>query len=152
MADVISVSSLAEEFIPNKQSWQLFKDQGFRFFFTLLLIALYIMTFVLFESHNIVSHDQMIWYNTVSTIINLALGLNFLEAFKDMAKVLRWRVLANRSFTVREVDLILGGESLLNLGTLMWESMKKPLTLLVCASWIGLNLLAQGLFVSTIPA
>lgn len=147
-----SGSSLAGDFDPNKQSWQLFKDQGFRLFFTLLLIALYIMIFVLFEHYNNISHHRMIWYNTISTIINLALGLNFLEAFKDMAKVLRWRVLADRSFTVREVDLILSGESLLSLGTLMWESAKKPLILLVCTSWIALNLLAPGLFASTISA
>ena len=110
------------------------------------------MIFVLFERYNNVSHHRLVWYNTISTIINLALGLNFFEAFKDMAKVLRWRVLAYKSFTVREVDLILSGESLLSLGTLMWESAKKPLTLLVCTSWIALNLLAQGLFTSTISA
>ena len=59
------------------------------------------------------------------------------EAFKDMAKVLRWRVLANRYFTVREADLILAGESLMKLGTLMRESRKKPLTVFVCAFWVS---------------
>ncbi|KAL9003632.1 MAG: hypothetical protein Q9188_003509 [Gyalolechia gomerana] len=54
-----------------------------------------------------------------------------------MAKVLRWRVLANRKFTVRETDLILGGESLLKLVTLMRGSFRKPLTLLVCAFWLA---------------
>lgn len=54
-----------------------------------------------------------------------------------MAKVLRWRVLANRKFSVRETDLILGGESLLNLVTLMRDSMRKPLTLTVCICWVG---------------
>ena len=55
--------------------------------------------------------------------------------------MLRWRVLASRKFTVREADLILGGESLMKLMTLMWELMwessKKPLTLFVCAIWVG---------------
>lgn len=54
-----------------------------------------------------------------------------------MAKVLRWRVLANRRFTVRQADLVLGGESLTKLLTLMKESRKSPLTLLVCACWVG---------------
>lgn len=61
-----------------------------------------------------------------------------------MARVFRWRVLAKRPFTAREVDLILGGESLMKLATLMWESRRKPFTILVCLSWIALNLLAQG--------
>ena len=52
--------------------------------------------------------------------------------------MLRWRVLADRPFTVREADLILGGDSLSKLGTLMLESKKKPLTLLLCAFWVSL--------------
>lgn len=58
------------------------------------------------------------------------------EAFKDMAKVLRWRVLANGHHTVREADLILGGESLMKLISLMWES-RRPLTLFVCTAWVS---------------
>lgn len=102
------------------------------------------MTLVLFEKAGNVSHDSKLWFNVITTSLNLALGLNFLEAFKDMAKVLRWRVLANRPFSVREADLILSGESLMKLGTLMLESFKKPVTFLVCASWIALNIIAQG--------
>ena len=58
------------------------------------------------------------------------------EAFKDMAKVLRWRVLANRHHSVREADLILGGESLMKLLTLMWES-RRPLTVFICTTWVS---------------
>ena len=113
--------------------------------FTIVLIALFIATLAAFENAGIVSHNSKLWFNVVTTILNLALGINFLEAFKDMAKVLRWRVLANRPFSIREADLILGGENLMNLGTLMLESLKKPVTVLVCASWIGLNILAQAI-------
>ena len=54
-----------------------------------------------------------------------------------MAKVLRWRILANRAFTIRETDLILGGESLMKLLELMWESKRKPITLCVCLAWVS---------------
>ena len=77
------------------------------------------MTLALFEKNGNVSHDSKLWFNTIATVLSLALGLNFLKAFKAMAKVLRWRVLANRPFTIREADLILGSESLMKLGTLM---------------------------------
>ncbi|KAL9599152.1 MAG: hypothetical protein Q9219_004019 [cf. Caloplaca sp. 3 TL-2023] len=106
--------------------------------------ALTIITLKVYEQKGSVGHDNKILFNTVITVLNLALGLNFLEAFKDMAKVLRWRVLANRNFTVRETDLILGGESLINHFTLMKESMKKPLMFTLCAFWILLNILAQA--------
>ena len=55
-----------------------------------------------------------------------------------MAKVLRWRVLADRGFTVRETDLILGSESLMKLTELMLESFKKPLVFFICLVWVSL--------------
>lgn len=134
----------ANKFEPIQQTWRLFKEQAFHLVSTIILVALFIMTLVLFKKAGNVSLASKVWFNVIITTLNLALGLNFLEAFKDMAKVLRWRVLANRPFTIREADLILGGESLLKLGTLMWESPTKPVTVLVCASWIALNFLAQA--------
>ena len=85
-----------------------------------------------------------------------------------MAKILRWRVLAHRSFTIRETDLILGSESLMKILELMWECLRKPLTLLLCTTWvrpvpelnsdttadtcsqIAVNLVGSQLFVSLI--
>lgn len=57
-----------------------------------------------------------------------------------MAKILRWRILANQSFSLREADLILGGDSLVTLTTLMRESWKKPRTLFVCAAWVSFEI------------
>lgn len=139
-----TASTYAKSFDPKRQSWQLLVEQTPRLIFTAVLVAVTIITLKVYEQKGSVGHDNKIVFNTIITVLNLALGLNFLEAFKDMAKVLRWRVLANRRFTVRETDLILGGESLINLTTLMRESMKKPLTLFVCAAWICLNILAQA--------
>ncbi|KAL9583595.1 MAG: hypothetical protein Q9203_005019, partial [Teloschistes exilis] len=115
-------TTCSRTFRPRKQLWKLLGDQ------------------IAYKNKETVPHTDKIVFNTIITVLSLALGLNFLEAFKDMAKVLRWRVLANRKFSVRETDLILGGESLMNLVTLMRESMKKPLTLTVCICWIALNL------------
>ncbi|KAL8651895.1 MAG: hypothetical protein Q9226_004493 [Calogaya cf. arnoldii] len=136
-------SRLTRTFSPNTQSWEIFRGQFWRLLFTAVLVALVIITLTIYDDRKAVAHDDKITFNTIITVLNLALGLNFFEAFKDMAKVLRWRVLANRKFTVRETDLILGGESLSKLFTLMRESMKKPLTSFVCAFWLALNLLAQ---------
>ncbi|KAL8777661.1 MAG: hypothetical protein Q9213_007760 [Squamulea squamosa] len=137
-------SNYAKTFNSQAQSWQILCDQVFRLVFTAVLVALVVITLKVYEQKGSVGHDNKIVFNTAITVLNLALGLNFLEAFKDMAKVLRWRVLANRRFTVRETDLILGGESLVNLAKLMKESMRKPLMFWICASWIFLNFLAQA--------
>ncbi|KAL9605846.1 MAG: hypothetical protein Q9179_000956 [Wetmoreana sp. 5 TL-2023] len=108
-----------------------------RLIFTAVLVVLVTIVLKVYQDRGTVAHTDKITFNTIITVLNLALGLNFLEAFKDMAKVLRWRVLANRRFTVRETDLILGGESLTKLITLMRESMRKPLTLFVCICWLA---------------
>ncbi|KAL9579949.1 MAG: hypothetical protein Q9212_004785 [Teloschistes hypoglaucus] len=134
----------SRSFRPRNQLWKLLGDQMWRLIFTVVLVALVLITLRVYKNKGTVTHTDKIVFNTIITVLNLALGLNFLEAFKDMAKVLRWRVLANRKSSVRETDLILGGESLMNLVTLMRESMRKPLTLTVCICWIALNLLAQA--------
>ena len=101
-----------------------------------------------------VSHHYKILFNTIITVLSLILGLNFLEVLKDMAKVLRWRILAAQPVTVREADLILGGDSLEKLFQLLWESRTKfwrgkfkwpkNILLMGCTFWIGLNFLAQA--------
>ncbi|KAL8835191.1 MAG: hypothetical protein Q9176_007047 [Flavoplaca citrina] len=139
-----NAQELTRTFNPRTQAWDIFRQQFWRLLFTAVLVALVIITLTIYDNRQAIAHKDKNAFNTITTILNLALGLNFLEAFKDMAKVLRWRVLANRKFTVRETDLILGGESLVKLSTLMRESMKKPLTCSVCACWLALNLLAQA--------
>ena len=138
-------SNLSGQFSPNRQSWRLFKDQFFHLSVTLILVTLFVISLALWQNHN-VSHQGKVWFNTLLTILNLALALNFLEAFKDMAKIGRWRILSSRPYTPREVDLILGGESLMKLTSLLFECLR-PLKLtivLACASWIFLNFLAQA--------
>lgn len=58
-------------------------------------------------------------------------------AFENVAKVLRWRILAKKSHTVREVDLILGLDSLTKVLVLGWESRFKPWTLFFCIVWVS---------------
>jgi hypothetical protein len=101
---------------------------------TISLLILVVASLKIFEKEGTVGPDAKTAFNVVIIVLSLALGLNFLEVFKDMAKVLRWRALATRSFTVREADLILGGESLTNVIRLLLESSKKPVRF-VCALW-----------------
>ena len=70
------------------------------------------------------------------------------EAFKELAKILRWKILAHGKHSIREVDLILGLEGLTNvvrlgrhsLGSLFVhgsESPKHPLLLVFCVLWVS---------------
>jgi hypothetical protein len=53
------------------------------------------------------------------------------------AKVLRWRILAQKPHCIQEVDLILGIGNLFNVVVLGWESVCKPWTLLFCVTWVS---------------
>lgn len=72
-----------------------------------MLVFLFILTVKLFQNAGNVSYKGKYAYNIVIAILSLALALNFLEAFKDMARVYRWRFLASGQLTVRETDMIL---------------------------------------------
>lgn len=149
----------SKTFNPREQTWRLFKELGVRLVMTIVFIALIIAALKVFESRGNVSKIGKRSFNFVITGLSLLLGLSFFvsisasttprpsptvladhglqDAFKDMAKVLRWRILANQDFSLRETDLILGGDSLMTLTTLMRESKKKPRTLIVCALWVS---------------
>ena len=65
-------------FEPNKQTRRLFREQALRLVFTALLVAGTVVALRLYEQQDTVAHSQKISFNVVITILNLALGLNFL--------------------------------------------------------------------------
>jgi hypothetical protein len=115
-----------------------------RFVGTITFLSLVIVTLKAYEGAGNISDRKKTGFNVIITILSLFLGLNFFEAFKDMAKVYRWRILTKIPFTLREFVLIIGGESLMNLMHLIRESWTKPVIVFACLAWIALNLLAQG--------
>ena len=132
-----------DKFDPNKQTWKLFRDQIRGMVVTCAFLVLFIVTLVIYERNETVNYRGRPVFNTISTAIILGLGLNFFEVFKDMAKVMRWRILSRSEFEVRQIDLILGGESLLKIFQLILENVGKPLILIVCTAWLLLNIIAQ---------
>ena len=71
-------------FEPNKQTWRLFREQALRLVFTALLVAGTIVALRLYERQDTVAHSQKNSFNVVITILNLALGLNFLVGIKSV--------------------------------------------------------------------
>ena len=127
---------------PNCQTWALFKQQIRGMVLTVLFLGWIIGMLLIFRYPN-VTYQGRLAYNAISTGLALGLGLNFFEVFKDMAKVVRWRILSSRNFSVREVDLVMGSESLIKTFQLALESWRKPLIGFACLLWIVLNILAQ---------
>lgn len=89
-------------------------------------------------------------FDVISTALILGLGLNFFDAFKDFAKIGRWRILSGRYFELPEVILILGAESLTKVFQLMIRSSPKSLIFLLSLVWLLVNLGAQ-ILVAVLP-
>lgn len=143
----------------NAQSWGLFKQHSFWLTFTLtfILLTAVIATLKGYKKGGTVDQSTKRIFNTIITTLILGLGLTFFvsfrsvhqrcpsanahrcaqEIFKDVAKVIRWRVMFDCRLTAREVDLILGADDLKKLGRLMWESRQKPRISLGCAFWVS---------------
>lgn len=132
-----------ENFDANKQTWKLFLDQMRGMAITCLFLGCFVTTMTIYERIRTADSRGRLAFNTLSTAIILGLGLNFFEVFKDMAKVMRWRILSSGEFEVRQIDLILGSESLLKVLELILENLSEPLILVVSVAWLVLNFIAQ---------
>lgn len=73
-----AILEYSKTFNPSKQLWQLLGDQSFRLAFTAILVALTLVVLKMYEQQGSVDHDNKIVFNTIITVLNLALGLNFL--------------------------------------------------------------------------
>lgn len=80
----------ARRFNFGRQTWKLTKDQIPRFSITCVVVVFIELDLKIFENQGNISRGHRHSFNTIMTLLELVLGLNFFEVFKDMAKVLRW--------------------------------------------------------------
>lgn len=141
---------LYSKFDPNKQTLKIFQRQIPHLVLTLLLLGGYVVTILIYQAKQSVDRDNKRIFEAVSTGLILGLGLNFFEAFKDLAKVARWRILSSRFVKLQQVILVLGAESLMKVFRLMTVSSPKSPEFRVSIIWLLVNLIAQGL-VAVLP-
>ena len=119
------------------------RKQFFRWLGTAFFAALIAITFKIYAIKGVITATQKTTFNAIITALSLGVGLNFFEAFKELARLLRWRFFAGGHYSVREADLILGLESLINVLKLGPASSSRLWMLLFCATWILFNLSGQ---------
>lgn len=141
---------LFHNFSPNKQTLKIFLNQIPHLVLTILFLVGYVAAILVCQAKQPVDRGNKRIFEAVSTGLILGLGLNFFEAFKDLAKVARWRILSSRYFKLQKVVLILGAESLMKVFRLMTLSSLKSPEFLVSLVWLSVNLGAQVL-VAVLP-
>ena len=123
---------------------------------TLALTLSIFWTLRVYERKGNFSLYQKTIFSGITTALILGLGLNFFvsrssaltagqwltlpqEGFKELAKIIRWRLWAVKGCTLREKELILGLDSLLVVRKLAFESARRrrKRILLFCISWVS---------------
>lgn len=76
---------------------------SFRFAITAALCIGYVVAAKVWQNKGVQSENQKKVYNTITTGISIALGLNIASAFKDMALNMRWPILSSKKRSLEEV-------------------------------------------------
>lgn len=129
---------------------------------TIVLIAFLLATLKIYQNKGNFTSHQKTNFNIIITALSLCLGLNFFvshklhdqediqglpntqifqDSFKDLAKVLRWKILERCRHNVEtgrvQRDLILAIESLIHVAWLGWKSRSIPWLCIFCFSWVS---------------
>lgn len=108
---------------------------------TLVLCVVYGVLTIVWAGKGPVSEASKRAYNTMTTGLAIALGLNVASAFKDLALDMRWPILNSRKRNLLETDLILHADSLQKLFKLCFTA-RRPTIILACIAWLSINLVS----------
>lgn len=113
-----------------------------RWLITALLCVAYAGVTIIWVNKGAVSEASKKLYNTITTGISIAMGLNVASAFKDLALNMRWPILHARKRNLVEADLILYADSLSKLFMLCFKT-KRLTVILGCLAWLFINLVCS---------
>lgn len=138
-------SQLARKHSKSHQFWHLLGKVMLRLASTVVLCGAMVGCFKYFENVKVITELEKNVFNIMSTGIYLTMGLNMAGAFKQMATMLRWKLLSRKPHNLKEVDMILGLNSLVKVYKLGIEALgfRKPGTFFLCWLWILVNLIAR---------
>lgn len=106
--DTFSMSNSFQAYKDNtgRQLRHIFITSLSRWLITAGLCAAMIFVTRIWQSKVAISENSKKMYNTITTGISIALGLNIASAFKDMALNMRWSILSARARSLVEVSWI----------------------------------------------
>ncbi|KAI9793457.1 MAG: hypothetical protein M1833_000743 [Piccolia ochrophora] len=113
-------AQLATLHIPYEQLLRMLWRGLVRWLITAVFLGIAAVILKCFQRQVVIDSTGKQWFNTLITATSLVLGLNIVASLKEMAGNMRWKILSIRSHSLREVDLILGCDSLTTVTKLLW--------------------------------
>ncbi|KAI9757526.1 MAG: hypothetical protein M4579_003439 [Chaenotheca gracillima] len=131
------------DFSRNKQLARLLGRGLWRWFISFGLMVGTLATLLVYCRFDVMEDRTRRVFNTIVTGLALALGLNIASALKDQMMALRWRILSNRSHSLRVADLLLRADSVTNLLKVIFTWEVNFFLRMGLISWVLLNIAAQ---------
>ncbi|RKF64511.1 hypothetical protein OnM2_018046 [Erysiphe neolycopersici] len=113
-----------------------------KYLITLFLCAGYITVIMIWQNKSATSFFGKRVFNSITTGISIALGLNLSGTFREIALTMRWSLLGLVKQNLEEVDLMLQANNLISLIKLAYVS-RRPFVKLGCIFWLLVNILTQ---------
>lgn len=110
-------------------------QQFSRWFLSVLCVAFLLASLAIYQTKGILTSTQVKTFNAITTTLGLVLNLCFFDAFKDLAKVSRWRILARQGWKDLEKKLIRDLAKLSAVCELGLKSRAKSWIFLACLLW-----------------
>ncbi|KAL7273041.1 hypothetical protein RUND412_004126 [Rhizina undulata] len=132
--------NLGYTYSPSRQFWRLARTLLFRWFVTVILCVASAGVMWYYQKRNVLSPQEKRMFNAISVGLGLGLGMNIISAFKAMADMMKWKILATSAYSAREIDLILGLASYQKVTELAMISTGKPLFFFYAICWVLLGI------------
>lgn len=138
-----------------------------RFILSFAICAAIVIVLLYYQNMKEMKTSNKHFFNAIHTGLLLILGLNIVSAFKEMADIFRWKLLASRrnksegdtmglrgaggrdisaGFSAQEVDLILGISSYQKCCRLMWHWLRKrPMLFFPLTAWVLFGIVSPKL-------
>lgn len=143
--------ALSSEYSSRRQMRKNLTHMIARFAFSTACCGGIVGLFKFYSSEGVMDNDNKYIFNAIYIGISMILSMNLISAFKSLANMIRWRLLAAHEFTLREVDLILALNSFQKTVQLLFTPSKAHSNLatkswvfrLGAIAWILLGVAAQ---------
>jgi hypothetical protein len=138
-------SSTVREFRPERQRNRLLFAAFIQWLGTALFCGMLGLFLWGFSQLPLMKVWQVKTFNALMVLASMWLGTILTSSLREYAKMMRWRILASKYRSLREVDLIMQSESLRTSMKLLWTARPErgyglSKTQLGCLAWVGVNL------------
>lgn len=141
-----SNADTVREFDHKNQRKRLFINGFLRLLITVILCGLCGVILATYGKDRYLTNSKPRWFNTLITALPIGVSLSITSSLRSYAKMLRWRILASKYWSLKQFDMVLDAAEQTSVLKLLWNARRRrfwiipTLTQVFCAVWLTANL------------